>query len=130
MKHITIITLLLVVACPALFAQTEKQPAKLNLEGQIALTTNGEALFFNMGGPSLRFNFPKFAFGATMFPSLKSENKASKIQVTPLLGVGPQICFLKDKRLIVEFPCYYSASKAAWTVTIGVGYILTKPKKQ
>jgi len=130
MKYITIIAVLIIIAGQGLFAQTAKQTSNLNIEGQIGLTTNTESLFFNLGGPTLRFSFPKFAVGATMFPSLKVENKASKLTVTPLLGAGPQFCFLKDKRFILEFPCYYTASKASWTFTMGIGYILTKPKKQ
>jgi hypothetical protein len=129
-KHITFISVFFMVLCPTIFAQTEKPNPTMNIEGQFGLTTNAQALFFNLGGPTLRFNFQKFSVGGTFFPSLKLENKASKLLATPVLGVGPQLCFLKDKRFIVEFPCYYSASKAAWTVTFGVGYILTKPKKQ
>jgi hypothetical protein len=130
MKKITVITVLLIVACHGIFAQTEKQTTNINIEGQFAVTTNANALFINLGGPTLRFNFPKISIGGTMFPTLKFEVKASKLLVTPLLGVGPQLCFLKDKRFILEFPCYYTASKNTWTVSAGFGYVLTKPKKQ
>jgi hypothetical protein len=129
MKKITIITALLIASCYSIFAQTEKQTTNLTIEGQIAMTTNAKALFVNLGGPALRFNFAKFSLGATMFPTIKFENKASKILVTPCLGVGPQLCFLKGKRFILEFPCYYTASNNKWSVSAGFGYVLTKPKK-
>ena len=130
MKEITIITALLIVACSGIFAQTEKQTTCRNIEGQFAMTTNAKALFINLGGPALRFNFSKFSIGVTMFPTIKFEDKSSKLLVTPLLGVGPQLCFLKNKRYILEFPSYYTASKNSWTVSAGFGYVLTTPKKQ
>jgi len=130
MKKIAVITVLLIFASSRIFAQAEQHTTYLNVEGQIALTTNAKALFVNLGGPNLRFNFPKFSIGFTMFPTIKFDNTASKLHATPLLGVGPQFCFLKDKRFILEFPCYYTASKNTWTVSAGFGYVLTKPKKQ
>lgn len=129
MKKITIITALLIASCHGIFAQIEKQTAYVNIEGQFAITTNAKALFVNLGGPTLRFNFPKFSIGTTLFPTIKFEDKASEFLVTPILGVGPQLCFLKDKRFILEFPCYYTASKNTWTVSAGFGYVLTMPKK-
>ena len=49
MIKITLIAILLLVACAGIFAQTEQQTNHLNIEGQIAMTTNGNALFVNMG---------------------------------------------------------------------------------
>ena len=43
----------------------EEQKSSLNMEGQIAATTNGKDLFFNLGGPTLKLNYPKFAFAWT-----------------------------------------------------------------
>ena len=130
MKRITIAAALLIIAFSGIFAQIEQQKSHLSIDGQIALTTNAKALFVNLGGPTLRFNFPKFSIGFTMFPTIKFENTSSKFHATPFLGVGPQLCFLKDKRFILEMPCYYTASKNSWTVSAGIGYVLTKPKKQ
>jgi hypothetical protein len=89
MKKITLIAVLLMVACAGIFAQTEQQTNHINIEGQIAMTTNGNALFVNLGGPAIRFNLQKFSIGGTFFPTLKFENKASKLVVTACLGVGP-----------------------------------------
>jgi hypothetical protein len=130
MKRITLTATLLIAACAGIFAQIAQQSNYLNIEGQIAMTSNANALFVNLGGPTIRFNFQKFSIGGTFFPTLKFEDKASKLLVTPCLGVGPQLCFLKDKRFILEFPCYYTAAKNTWSVSAGFGYVLTKPKKQ
>jgi hypothetical protein len=130
MKRKLITAILFLTACSGILAQVDKPATKVSLEGQIALTTNIDALFINLGGPTLRINFAKFSIGGSFLPSLKIENKASKLLATPVLGIGPQVCFLKDKRFILEFPCYYIASKAEWTLSMGVGYVLTKPKRQ
>jgi hypothetical protein len=129
MKKITFLIVLLIVACAGIFAQTVQPTNHMNIEGQIAMTTNANAFFVNLGGPVIKFNFQKLSIGGTFFPSLKFENKDSKLLVTACLGAGPQLCFLKDKRLILEFPCYYTAAKNNWTVSAGFGYVLTKPKK-
>jgi hypothetical protein len=130
MKKITLIAALLMVACTGLFAQIDQPKSSVNFEGQFVMTTNANALFVNLGGPGLRFNFPKFSIGGIFIPTLKFEDKASKLLVSTCLGIGPQICFLKDKRFILEFPCYFTAAKNIWTVSAGLGYVLTKPKKQ
>ena len=110
--------------------QTEnKAEPLLHIEGQIAITTNGKAVWYNMGGPTLKFNFRKFAIAISMLPSLKFEDDAPKPFVVPILGVGPQVYFLKNKRAILSFPCYYIASRNSWELSGGVGYVLTKPKK-
>jgi hypothetical protein len=130
MKKITFIIALFIIACPVIFAQIEKQTANLNIEGQIAATTNAKALFINLGGPALKFSLPKFSIAITLFPTFKFEETASKLVVSPCLGFGPRLYFLKDKRFILEFPCYCNASKNIWTASAGFGYVLTKPKKQ
>ena len=97
------------------------------MEGQIAATTNGEAVFLNMGGPALKFSFSKIAASLSMIPSLKFQADKPKPVLTPLLGVGLQFYFLKDKRIVLSLPCYYYATRNIWTLTAGVGYVLTKP---
>jgi len=92
-------------------------------------SANANALFINIGGPFLRVNFPRTSIGITFYPTFKFEKTASKIVVSPLLGVGPQICFLKNKRFIIAFPCYYYSTKNFWTATVGFGYVITAPKK-
>jgi hypothetical protein len=130
MKKTTLTASMLIIACVGLFAQVDQQKSSLNIDGQIGMTTNGNALFVNFGGPAFRFSFPKFSIGGTFFPTLKLEDKASKLLATTCLGIGPQLCFLKDKRFIFELPCYYTAAKNIWLVSAGIGYVLTKPRKQ
>lgn len=111
-------------------AQTETKAVPLfNIEGQLAITTNGKALWYNMGGPSIKFNFKKVSFSLGMFPSLKFEQDESHPIVVPILGVGLQLYFLNNKRFVMSFPCYYLAAKNSWELTGGIGYVLTKIKK-
>ncbi len=98
------------------------------IEGQISLTTNGKAAFLSMGGVSLKLIFKKFNVGITMGPALKFEEENAELTVVPVLGVGPQIYFLKNKRLMLSFFAYYIGSRRIWTQTAGIGYVLTKPK--
>ncbi len=107
----------------------EEQKASFNIEGQIAFTTDGIGLFTNMGGPNLKFNFSKFSLAINMMPSLRFQEDKVKSFVTPMLGVGPQIYFLKDKRFVLSFPAYYNTNTNKWTYTAGVAYVLSKKKK-
>jgi hypothetical protein len=130
MKKITAFVILTVGICTIAIAQQEDKTASLNIEGQIAVTTNGKAGFLNIGGPAIKFSFTKFTFSLNMLPSLKYELNNPKPAITPILGAGPQLYLLK-KRLVLSFPCYYNTIKVPykWTITAGIGYVLTKPKK-
>ncbi len=107
----------------------EKQESSLNIEGQIAASTNGKDVFVNFGGPALKFSYPKIAFAWNFMPSVRFHNVKGTTQVTPILGTGLQIYGLKDKRFIVSLPFYYLASNNTWIGTVGIGYVLSKPKK-
>ncbi len=122
MKTLNFVIAFCMVMLSTSYAQTDNQNYSLKIEGQIAVTTNGKAAFINMGGPGVKFVFPKFAVSVNMLPSLKFEEEAPKPIVTPILGVGPQIYFLKNKRLVLSFPCYYHISKNSWIVSAGLGY--------
>lgn len=98
------------------------------MEGQLVAATDGKGVFLNAGGPALKFHFKKFAISVNMMPSLRFQEDGSKPFVTPILGAGPQLYFLKDKRFILSFPWYYYTSSQVWTFTAGAGYLLTKPK--
>jgi len=52
-KKLTIIIALLIIFCPVIFAQVDKQHFNMNLEGQLVVTANEKALFINMGGPAI-----------------------------------------------------------------------------
>ena len=105
----------------------EKQ-TQLYIEGQLAVSTDGKGVFFNMGGPNIKFVYPKFSFAINMMPSLRFQEDKVKSFVTPMLGFGPQFYFLKDKRFLVSFPAYYNTGNSKWTFTAGLGYVLTKKK--
>ena len=62
-------------------------------------------------------------------PSVRFYTNNGKVQVAPILGTGLQVYGLKDKRFILSIPFYYLASNNTWIGTVGVGYVLTKPKK-
>jgi hypothetical protein len=109
------------------FAQTEPK-TQFNIEGQIAITTNGQGIFYNMGGPNVKFNFSKVSLAINMMPSLRFQNDPVKSVVTPMLGFGPQLYFLKNKKFLLSFPAYYNTSNNQWIFTAGVGYVLTKKK--
>ncbi len=127
MKYIYLLTICLITNYFS-FAQ-EEQKASFNIEGQLAVTTDGTGVFANMGGPNIKFNFSKFSLALNMMPSLRFQEDKVKSFVTPMLGVGPQIYLLKDKRVVLSFPSYYNTNTNKWTFTAGVGYVLTKKKK-
>jgi hypothetical protein len=127
MKYIYLLILSLIMNC-LVFSQDEPK-ASLNIEGQVAISTDGKGVFVNMGGPNIKFNFSKFIFAINMMPSLRFQQDKVKSFVTPILGFGPQLYLLKDKRFVLSFPSYYNAYTNKWIFTAGVGYILTKKKK-
>jgi hypothetical protein len=117
--------------CNHSFAQTvngSKKPS-FTVEGQVAVTTNGEAVYLNFGGPCMKYSFKKIAFSLGMMPSLRFEQDKPRPYITPSLGAGLQVFFLNNRRVILSFPCYYISTKNKWTVTAGLGYLLTRPKK-
>ncbi len=107
----------------------EEQKSSLNIEGQFAVATNGKDVFVNFGGPALKFNYTKVAFAWNFMPSVRFHDQNGTLQVTPILGTGLQVYGWKDKRFILSVPFYYLASNNTWIGTLGVGYVLTKPKK-
>jgi hypothetical protein len=132
MGKLILILALSVFMCSMLIAQSEKQGVTVNLEGQLLATANATDLFISIGGPALKFNFPNFTIGLDMYPSLRFRYPVTKLLVSPVLGFGPQLNFLKNKRFVVAFPCYYysSSSTKYWLATAGIGYVFTKPRKQ
>jgi hypothetical protein len=107
----------------------EEQKSSFNVEGQIAVTTNLKDYFVNVGGPAIKLNFSKFAVGLNFMPSLRFYNLNNSLKVAPILGTGIQLYGLKDKRFILSIPFYYVALTNKWIGTIGIGYVLSKPKK-
>jgi|GEM_PF-1143002 len=131
--------------CIALFimsttanAQTEttRTPKKkLEIDGSIAASTDGKAVYFNLGGPALNFGIKKFQFSINMLPSIGitalhtsvpsaygTTNK-TRLNATPVLGTGLQFYY---KRAIFCIPFYYRFASNTWVGTVGVGYKIFK----
>ncbi len=126
MRLVLVVNFLLLTI--SVFSQ-EEQRSSLNFEGQIAVTTNLENYFINIGGPAIKLNFSKVAVGLNFMPSLRFYNLNSSVHIAPILGIGVQIYGLKNKRYVLSVPLYYLASTNRWIGTIGIGYVLSKPKK-
>ena len=127
MKNFLVIKFLLLTI--SAFSQ-EEQKSSFSMEGQIAVSTNLDNYFLNFGGPALKLNHEKYAIALNFMPSLRVYNLNSNLHVAPILGTGIQIYGLKDKRYILSVPFYYLASTNKWIGTVGIGYVLTKPKKK
>lgn len=127
MKRFVFAALVLVAVVPVLNAQAEK-PYEFNIEGQIVAVTDGKGIFLNAGGPGLKFHFRHFAVSVNMMPSLRFQKEDLKPLVTPMLGCGPQLYFLKERRLVFSFPCYYNQTSRVWSFTAGVGYVFSGKK--
>ena len=107
-------------------AQQPQQPPQQaptvdwKMGGQFVVSTDGESMFTNMGGPNVKIECKKIAFTVSMYPSLRFAFKdRPKPLVTPTLGAGAQLTI---HRFILAMPCYYLANKQRWTMTLGIGY--------
>ena len=116
------------VSCENVLGQNPESAVNWSFDGQLVLTTNGQGVFTNFGGPGLKLNFEKCAFSINMMPSLRMEKREGYPMITTALGVGPQFYFLK-KRAILSFPAYYNVTSHNWTFSAGFGYVLKKPVK-
>ena len=104
----------LALTCALLIASSQAQQEEKftpSVEGQVSLSANDNALFAGIGGVTLKFIFKKFSLALCMAPALKIEKPDDEIIASPLLCVGPQVYFLKHKRLILNFPFSYKAAK-------------------
>jgi hypothetical protein len=97
-------------------------------EGQISATTDSKGVFVNFGGPGLKLKTKFINVSLNMMPSLRFQEDGTKPFVTPILGGGPQLYFLKKKKLILSFPAYYYSSTQKWVFTTGLGYVITTSK--
>jgi hypothetical protein len=117
--------LYLALFLPGILPAQNQTSVGFNIEGQIVAATDGKGMYINAGGPGLKFIRPKVAFSVNMMPSLRFQHETGKPLVTPILGCGPQVYLLKNKRFVVSFPCYYNATSRVWTFNAGLGYVLT-----
>jgi hypothetical protein len=131
MKKYIVISVIFLFLHSHSFPQTgnTSKKASFTVDGQVAVTTNGEGIYLNFGGPCMKYSFKKIAFSIGMMPSLRFEQDKPRPYITPMLGAGLQVYFLKDRRFIASFPCYYISTKTSWRITAGFGYLLSKPKK-
>jgi hypothetical protein len=99
-------------------AQT-KSTTEIGFSGQIMMSYDGSALYYNMGGPAFFANIKKSKIGIAMYPSLKLMNDNPKPFVTPILGSG---IFYQYKKIVVAMPMYFIAAENKWKLSFGLGY--------
>lgn len=104
----------------SLFAQTKKS-SEIGFTGQLMISYDGDATYFNIGGPSITYNLKNAKLGAAMYPSLRFRNDALRPFVTPILGTG---LFYNYKKWLVALPLYFIANENKWKLSIGLGYKL------
>ena len=130
MNYFTVLAALLLAVNVLSQAEPKKEEQfQWSFEGQFVAATDGRGVYTNFGGPGVKWNFKYFSIGWNMMPSLRFEHQAKTPLVTPILGTGPQIYLLKNRRLILSAPMYYIASRQMWTFNGGIGYVLTTKKK-
>lgn len=106
----------------SLFAQN-KEVVSASITGSVMVSTDGESLFYNMGGPGIKFTKDQFYISVNMLPTLRYFKDEPRPFVTPLLGTGLIIGY---KRFIIGMPVYYLAAKASWIISGGIGIKLGK----
>ena len=116
-----LLTLALILFAHIGYAQ-ENKPKAVAWNGQFVVATNGNSLFTNFGGPSIKAEFSKkSSLSLGMLPSLRInlEEKDNNKIVSPILGIGLQFQY---KKIILAMPAYYlPAPKNYWTLAGGIG---------
>jgi hypothetical protein len=108
------------------FKRTPK--TKFEIDGSVALSTNGKLFYFNMGGPGVSFTLQKHQFSVNMFPSIGISRITKPSGDRPLhavTAVGIALQYYHN-RFVFTMPFYYRASNNTWVGTIGVGYKILK----
>ncbi len=117
------LTLLLFLFSIAHLSAQKKEMTSASVMGSVMVSTDGESVFYNMGGPGIKFTKDKLSIGFNMLPSLRFFKDDPRPLVTPLLGAGLIIGY---KRFIIGMPVYYLAAKTTWIISGGVGVKLGK----
>jgi hypothetical protein len=116
-----LLTLVCIFVGHFIYAQDTK-PKAVAWSGQFVVATNGNSLFTNFGGPSIKAEFSKkSSLSLGMLPSLRInlEEKDSNKIVSPILGIGLQFQY---KKFILAMPAYYlPGPKNYWTLAGGIG---------
>ncbi len=137
MNKLYVLSLALTLCSAQVFSQTEpkRNPrTKLEIDGAIAMSTDGKAVYFNMGGPGINFTVSKLQFSINMLPSIGISKKTTAatsaysgattvLNATPVLGTGFQVFY---KKFIFCVPFYYKFTNNTWVGTVGVGYKILK----
>ncbi len=103
--------------------ETKKVTADWRIDGQIGVSTNGQAIFLNFGGPNIRFQYKKVAWGLSLYPSLRFLEDAPRTFILPTLGFG---AYLQYKKIGLILPIYYNGVKNEWIPSAGLSYKLGK----
>jgi hypothetical protein len=122
LRLLSIMILLLVFSFVKLYAQ-KKEVTMSSITGSMMISTDGKSIFYNMGGPGIKFTKDKLTIGFNMLPSLRFFKDDPRPLVTPLLGAGLIIGY---KRFIIGMPVYYLAAKTSWIISGGIGVKLGK----
>lgn len=114
MRKLWVVALLSLVTA-SIAARAEDVDDGLKISGMPSLAGNTGNAFMNFGGPSLKFEYGRYFWGAQFFPSLR--HNAAANEISPILGIG---FFAGHERVFLIVPSYYYGS--AWYAAIGAGY--------
>ncbi len=112
---------LVALSLTSVYAQergTEKRSfaSEITMGGQFMVSTDGDNLFYNMGGGGTFVRFRQVALSVNFLPSLRYNFDSEKF--TPLLGLGLQ--FHIKERIIIGMPLYFINDE--WRASFGLGY--------
>ena len=115
--------LLFAIGLSAFTGHAQEKPSEkrsfateITMGGQLMVSTDGDNLFYNMGGGGTFARYRQVAVSINFLPSLRYNFDTEKF--TPLLGLGLQL-HIKE-RIIIGMPLYYINDQ--WRASFGVGY--------
>jgi hypothetical protein len=101
------------------------------LTGQVGASTDGKAVFVNLGGPNLKFetkikridkNLLTFNVGCAMYPSLWYHPDLTGSKIRPTLGAGLFFSVQKTSLIIPVYYIAYPNEAAKWHITFGLAH--------
>ena len=121
MKTRFYLILVMILAAASGYAQetrSEKRSftSEITMGGQFMVSTDGDNLFYNMGGGGTFARYRQAALSVNFLPSLRYNFDSEKF--TPLLGIGLQ--FHIKERIIIGMPLYFVNDR--WRASFGLGY--------
>ena len=124
MKKLCLMILMGSIGTVCTWAQDAPHPRTGLLDGSFGASTNGRAIFLNLGGPNLSYTRPNLRIALSFFPSMRFQKEPNRPMVSPTLGGGVQITHRRTSLLV---PLYFVSNR--WTVSAGLGFKLTKQTK-